>query len=989
MISKNKSAKGKKRGFRKKAFKLTNVFFFVLAVAVIFLFRKWLFVNPFKPYQFKDVAYASRNISGEMLISNKSGKELLRVNEAGVLLDKIKNGNSTFDVATYALDGPDKNMYVYEVIYDKGVRIESERILRLNSFGKRQENLNEKKKTIYSMRVSIAGIKGTEDSVYIIKKEHNSLDVYNHNNQLIKSFPFLDTNKWVFGATYVPATEKIYCSTYRGEVFECGEDGGRKLLYNSDESEDSVPVDVCADANNIYVADVGNNDIICIDMNTKEVSRIKYPDDYDDIMVSDVLTCDSGGLCSVSEEGVVIWNDGKGTFFDEVRLSNTIVVKCILLWISLAFVILIIFFQVSVFVIKVIRKRDTTTRIAFSIIVSIVLIGVLFLGTLFPSFREQYLQEIYAREELAAATLAQWIDTNAFMELSKPSDFMGESYREVRSAARDIFLSGRGDDLYCEVYKIRGDKISIVYTLEDIYCGYPSGLTVEEMDAVIEKGHFERLSSNTSQGSYLYVMCPIKDKSGNTIGIIEVGTDMTNINEKNGKLLINLIINVAAVTMIINMLVVELLYYTRGKKKYSDLLRKGGNKGEFPSEIYRFVVFLIYFFTNLTAAILPIYAIKISKNMSAFGLSPEILAAIPISAEVFSGALTGALGGKIVRKLGVRKTVILSSFLFTGSLFLRIIPNIWVLSLSSLLLGMGWGVELFMVEVLTARLPETEKDVGYAHQNAASLSGSNIAIVLGGFWIQWIPYSTLFAITAVLSIVLIFVSYKYLIHLDYKEVKEENKKETKEISLFKFLFSRRVITFFLFLLMPVFICTFFLSYLFPILGENWGLSETYIGYSYILNGICAITIGSKMTRYFSVKKKKVMGLFMSVSLFAVAFLLVSAYMSVLSLIIALVLIGLADSFGTPLLSGYYTDLKEVERFGYDKSIGLYSLIGNGAMSLGSFVFGLILIGGTEKGLIILAISIIIMGVIFVLFSRDKKTDKDVYSSKGNLNEQQA
>mgnify|MGYP002230791021 CR=1 FL=1 len=67
-------------------------------------------------------------------------------------------------------------------------------------------------------------------------------------------------------------------------------------------------------------------------------------------------------------------------------------------------------------------------------------------------------------------------------------------------------------------------------------------------------------------------------------------------------------------------------------------------------------------------------------------------------------------------------------------------------------------------------------------------------------------------------------------------------------------------------------------------------------------------------------------------------------------LIALALIGVADSFGIPLLTSYFTDLKDVERFGYDRGLGVYSLFENGAQSLGSFVFGYVLVLGVGRGL---------------------------------------
>ena len=939
---------------------------FLLSVFLIIFFRKWLFINPFKPYPVESIGYISKNDKNDLIISCKCGKEILKVSSDGELTDKLISGSNSFENSTFAVEGNDGNIYVYEIMYNKGVRISSERMLKLDANGKLEAVIDEKLDNVDAMRSGIVDVEPARYSVRYIKCAPNQIEIHEGNGTVVDTFPFQIPVNIVNSASYDDSTGILYYSTYYGKVYELLYDGTSTLIYDSDDYENSVPVDVCLDSDHIYISDVGIGDVICIDKASGETTRMPLPKGADEIGLMEALSCDGGGLVAASEETIVQWDNGEPEILSEIRLSTENKVKTAALWVAVIYVICIIIFKLIVVAYRIKNNADTSTIIAISIVGGVILLGVLFLGTLFPSFEDQYISEIYAKEEMAASALSNNLSVVDFMKLDKPSDFMSDPYKKIRSEARSLFFSGKCDDLYCEVYRIYGDKISIVYTLEDIYSGYPSSLTVHEMDKVIKNGRFMRLSDDTSQGSYLYVMAPLKDKNGNTVGIIEVGTDMTNINKKNDKILFDLIMNTIAVTVIVIMVIIELLYYVRGKKKYLDFCKEGKEKVQFPSEVYRFVVFLIYFFTNLTAAILPIYAIKISKSVNAFGLAPELLAAIPISAEVFSGAVTGVLGGKILKKIGIKRAVIISSILFSGSLFLRIIPNIWVLALSSLLLGAGWGIELLMVDILIARLPEEEKDLGYAYENTASLSGANVAIVFGGFLIQWISYKALFLFTAVISLTLVGVSIKYLSKLDYRDVKESSDEPKDKISLLRFLFTPRIITFFLFMLIPLLVSGYFLTYMFPILGERLGLSETYIGYSYILCGICALLFGNRMTEFFSVNNKKALGLFLSVILYSSAFLFVATYVSIPALIGALVLIGFADSFGIPLLSGYFTDIGEVEAYGYDRSLGIFNLVGNGAESLGSFFFGLILISGVSRGLIIMVACMLGLSILFML-----------------------
>ena len=182
-------------------------------------------------------------------------------------------------------------------------------------------------------------------------------------------------------------------------------------------------------------------------------------------------------------------------------------------------------------------------------------------------------------------------------------------------------------------------------------------------------------------------------------------------------------------------------------------------------------------------------------------------------------------------------------------------------------------------------------------------------------------------------------------------------------------------------MIPLLICGYFLNYMFPIVGSEWGLSETYIGYTYLLNGIFVLILGTPLTEFFSNRGWKHLGLAAAAFIYAAAFLEVAMLQNIPSLLIALALIGVADSFGIPLLTSYFTDLKDVERFGYDRGLGVYSLFENGAQSLGSFVFGYVLVLGVGRGLIFVLILVSVLSAAFLISTtfaahRDKKEVKE-------------
>ena len=312
-----------------------------------------------------------------------------------------------------------------------------------------------------------------------------------------------------------------------------------------------------------------------------------------------------------------------------------------------------------------------------------------------------------------------------------------------------------------------------------------------------------------------------------------------------------------------------------------------------------------------------------------------------------------------------KRAVKVCAALFTIGLGLRVVPDIWILTAGSLAVGTGWGVLLLLVNVQISDMPEEEKDAGFAHTSAAAFTGVNGGIVLGGFLMQWLSYTLLFILAAVTSVALYFVVSRYLSSApDYRDEEQES----GILATLRFMFAPKVMLFIFMIVFPVVMCGYFLNYLFPILGDRYGLSETYIGYAYLINGFCAMMFGPVLTGLFTRARKKRLGLLIAAVLYAIAFFLVARLQNIPSLLAALALLGLSDGFGLSLQTGYFTDLEEVQKFGYDNALGVYSLFENGAQAVGPLVFSYALLIGIGRGLMVIAIALASLALLYIVFS---------------------
>ncbi len=976
---------GKKLG-KKHLTVIIGLILFVCSVVAAFIGRKWLFVSPFQPYALSGVSYASKDAEGSTLVIGNSNLDILKISAEGELLWRACASKKSFVSADRVVADGDGNIYVHDVQIAQGVQVASESIVKLSAEGKRISVIDTIDAQEDCVRQMIVGLVPLEHGAVYMKKEADRIVLYNTERESSVVFPLDNAEATVLCCAYDTEHDTLFYSTYDGKIWQYQNGGQERLLYDSDTVEGSIPQKTISYADGVlYAADIGLRDTIQISCDTGAIGRIAVEEPVGEREIAYSVSA-ANGLVTATGYSVLLWDEEGYEQIWEVPLSGRLIACIVLEWLALLLLVACAIFLLIQLTGALTKKSSLYTKITLAVIVGVTGLAVLFLGTLFPGFQEQLVDEIYAREKLAAAAVTNRLQTDAFLRLEKPSDFMNEDYMKVRQSVRDVFFSESesAEDLYCVLYRVIDGTVTLVYTLEDICVVYPYDWEYEgtEMQEVMEKGTTMTYATKTSSGSYVFIHNPILDENENIIGIIEVGTDMQSVTEKSGEMLFSLIVNVIAIMVVFFMLAFELIYFMRGRQELEKRKREG-SVNRLPVEIFRFIVFLVFFFTNLTCAILPIYAMRIAENMSVQVISPVMLAAIPISAEVVSGAVFSAVGGSVINRLGTRRSILVSSIVFTAGLALRVVPNIWLLAVSSLMLGAGWGVLLLLINIMIVELPDEEKDRGYAYYSVSSLSGANCGVVFGGFLIQWMSYTALFAVTAGLSILLYFVANKYIRQNVSGQTEESAGAGEPHMNLLQFVFRPEIIGFFLLMMVPLLICGYFLNYMFPIIGSEWGLSETYIGYAYILNGIFVLLLGTSLTGFFSNRGLKHLGLSVAAFIYTVAFLEVALMKNIPSLFIALVLIGIADSFGIPLLTSYFTDLKDVERFGYDRGLGVYSLFENGAQSLGSFVFGYVMLLGVSKGLMIVLAVVGILALMFLIETsfvvrRESKGDRKAW-----------
>lgn len=186
-------------------------------------------------------------------------------------------------------------------------------------------------------------------------------------------------------------------------------------------------------------------------------------------------------------------------------------------------------------------------------------------------------------------------------------------------------------------------------------------------------------------------------------------------------------------------------------------------------------------------------------------------------------------------------------------------------------------------------------------------------------------------------------------------------------SLKSFLVNRKVTLFFLLVLIPTAVCSMFLDYYFPVFAESAGISSSNIGRAFLLNGLCIVYLGPLLTRHLN-------GRFGVEKAIIVAGLLVVAAMSIFAIegsiyaaFAAVILLGIADSFGLSAQNNYFVRLEATSHIGTGKALGYYGNIKKVGQMLGPIAFGGVAVLGTMGvgmigGLLLAALALFVLSL---------------------------
>ena len=942
----------------------------LLLAALCWVFRPLFTDAPFSTaYAFDGPSGVFPGESGRLYIIDQGKKTVLITDGQGKLLRSIDcgtDGDSEPYYASLVAEGADGSIYVADTRYaGQGTRISQERIFRYDANGENgvciylidYETIEQEAPLQYG---NILSLREENGALVFTRKTDNGLAVCQLDlaSGRLQSAGYDLPGQYISDADAEPGTLRPIFTNRLGQVCTVT-DGATEVLL--DEGRTSWML--CAEEGRIYYSDIAANAVLCYDLETgREEIVLEAPD-----ILYGVQTA-GGRLYTTDYMGYYMLEDGEASYVDALTYSQPLL-RCAL-WAALFLGGLLAVAVAYLLLAPALHrpKSELFQRMAIVLGVSLCmgcLVGYITITQMVSNQKATVMEQL----NLFCDILVENTDTEALANIDSLADYKGEDFNQVKEPLDALTRMGYENGMYY-YYAIYSTDGEIIYTIMDFEETLPARYPVY---AYGEEGYTEVLAEGesvefggdvSSYGSWAFVLKPIRDAAGTPIAIMEVGTNLDDLDSQIQELVKEVALTILSMAVVLLMIIVEIIFYAEHRERKRKNLALPGLAAQFP---LRLLIFLAYLVDCMQDAFVSILANQLYTPI--LGIPQSVGAALPLSAQVFAAAVMAFLGGGLSRKAGVKKTLV-GGFLLeiTGCLLCGAGGTYFSLLGGKAVIGMGLGLIIVSLNAIAARgEDEAESAKAFTDISAGTLAGVTAGAGVGSIILSFGHYSMVYFAGAAILLIGLVLSFS---GRDYKEAAVAKAKE--EVGFFRFLFNRQVITFLLLMLLPFLMGLSFREYFFPIYAAELGMSETMIGRLYLICGLLVIYAGPQLTGKLIARLGGKWTVTLASGLIIAAPLLYAAIPTLATTIVGVLLLSVAISFGYAAQSTYYSELPSVEHYGGGRAMGIYSLFENIGQTIGPMIYGLAMMLGYRSGLGIIGGAMLALLLLFLICNGKKK-----------------
>ncbi|NLB17664.1 MAG: MFS transporter, partial [Syntrophomonadaceae bacterium] len=485
----------------------------------------------------------------------------------------------------------------------------------------------------------------------------------------------------------------------------------------------------------------------------------------------------------------------------------------------------------------------------------------------------------------------------------------------------------------------------------------------EEVYQVYETGQGLQSDTVSETGAYIYTKAPIYDQDGTVIGVVEVGTLSDVLDSSVSQMLREIAIPMIMLILLILFVFSEIFSFFDLRSKYKVDIQT--NNQVIPLHVVRLLVFITFLAFNMATSFLPIYILKfVGVDI---GMPRELIVSIPMSINLIFLAITSLFCAQLLNTFGFRKVAVISGLIaLCGDFTLAIAQNYSMIVIGLALNGIGVGVITNAIHMFLASSNINKgqgSGYGFSIFSAASLSGISCGMMLGATMAENLGQSNVFlastGVWLLITLIIILVGKSMLF------VPDQDGNGHSSLPLKQFIFNKNILSFMALVQVPYIVMSAFIYFYVPIFAHGQGLGENESCMLIMISSLCSVYLSVGLTGYLS-KKIKDNTIYLSSIITYAALIMFALHMTVPMLIVSLIMIGIANSFGAPSRVGYFVNSPEAKAYGKNRSMGIYNFVDNLGESAGPVVLATIVSTGFLAGMVKLVITFAGMNGLFAL-----------------------
>lgn len=797
----------------------------------------------------------------------------------------------------------------------------------------------------------------------------NSISLVDDQVSELAAFPYEDAITLIQDFAVDPASKVVYAVDKRGMLLEASHGVVIQVQDVYQEANNKIALYRAAVDNrgNVYVTDIASNQLLRFSRDR----GYEYSQVVEGAAIWNVAVNNEKGLISFVKEGKAYVLDSSGEIVlegSQFEKSKEYLYQEVLFDFLLLLALLsALYILLRILLVSLTVKYSETGRTGALVATTALIVTAIIVSQLMGDFRTIYRDEILNKLEMSAQIVSNTTDIEALKRINSPRDYMNDDYKKLLNSVTSTIDKNfaYSDDMYANILKCEGDQAyAIAYIDNSIGAYFPLfDNEAEEVFQVYDTGQVLLSDTVSETGAYIYVKAPIYDQFGKVIGVVEIGTLSDVLDSSVNQMLRKIAIPMIMIILVILFAFSEIFSFFDLRSKY--VLQVQNNKPAVPFHIIRLLVFITFVAFNMATSFLPVYILKfVGVDI---GIPRELVVSIPMSVNLIFLAITSLICARLLNTFGFRKVAVVSGLLaLCGDLTLAVAQNYSMIVIGLALNGIGVGMITNAIHMFLASSNVSkgqESGYGFSIFSAASLSGISCGMMFGAALAENLGQSNVFLTATVVwllvSLIILGVGKSMIF------VQDRDDAEKGSLTLKQFIMNKNVLSFMALVQVPYIVMSAFIYFFVPIFAHEQGLGENESCMLIMISSLCSVYLSVGLTSYLS-KKIKENTIYLSSFITYVALIMFALHMTIPMLIVSLIMIGVANSFGTPSRVGYFASSKEANAYGTNRSMGIYNFVDNLGESAGPMVLATIVSAGFLPGMVKLVLIFTGMNGLFAL-----------------------